>query len=226
MKQTVGPMQLLVSIVERGKGAGLIAHYGQYKVCQHLQAAGRGTAASHLLDTLGFGTTERDVLLSIAPKDTIGRLMRHLKDDDRPSLGVAGIAFAVNLTGMTALMAVALSRLQATEPEGGEKTMEQGKHHSLILVNVNHGFTDTVMDTARAAGARGGTVIRARWTGSGEVESFAGITIQAEKEVLAIVASHREREAIMESINREHGPRTPAGAMVISLPIDYTARLD
>lgn len=99
-------------------------------------------------------------------------------------------------------------------------------HHSLILVVVNQGYTDAVMDTARTVGARGGTVIRARWTGAGEVEKFVGITLQAEKEVLAIVAPARERNIIMEEIDRVHGLRTSAQGMVISLPIEQTARLD
>lgn len=226
MKHSVSPMQMLVSIVERGKGTGLMKHYKEHHVLHHHQAAGRGTAASHLLDTLGFGTTERDILISVGPTDTMRQLIAYLKDDDRSKLDAQGIAFTVNMTGMTAVLAVGLSRLKELEPERGEQIMEQGNHHSLILVSVNQGYTDEVMDTARAAGARGGTVIRARWTGAEEVEKFVGITIQAEKEVLAIVSTHRERSRIMEAIEKAHGLRTDAQAAVFSLPIENTARLD
>ena len=226
MKQSVSPMQMLVSIVERGKGTDLMKHYTRHSVIHHYQAAGRGTAASHLLDTLGFGTTERDILISAAPVATMRQLMGHLKDEDRSKLGAQGIAFSVNMSGMTAILAVGLSRLEELEPERGEQIMEQGNHHSLILVSVNQGYTDEVMDTARAAGARGGTVVRARWTGAGEVEKFVGITIQAEKEVLAIVSTHKERNQIMEAIEKGHGLRTDAQAVVFSLPIENTARLD
>lgn len=226
MTNKVSPMQLMVSIVERGKGTGLIEHYKAYKIVHHTRCAGRGTAASHLLDTLGFGTTERDIVLSVGPRDTMGQLMHYLKDEDRSKLGAQGIAFSLNVTGMTAILAVGLARLEEMEPERGEQIMKQGSHHSLILVTVNQGYTDAVMDTARAAGARGGTVIRARWTGAGEMEKFVGITLQSEKEVLAIVTPDRERAAIMEEIDRVHGLRTSAQATVISLPIDHTARLD
>ena len=58
------------------------------------------------------------------------------------------------------------------------------------------------------------------------MEKFVGITLQAEKEVLAIVAPARERNIIMEEIDRVHGLRTSAQGMVISLPIEQTARLD
>lgn len=226
MTQSVGPMQVLVSIVERGKGVELIRYYKRFRIIHHSQAAGRGTAASHLLDTLGFGTTERDIVMSVAPKDTVRQLLYDLRDDDRSKLGAQGIAFSLDVTGMTAIMAVGLSRMEKMDPERGEQLMEQGNSHSLILVTVNQGYTDAVMDTARAAGAKGGTIIRTRWTGAEKVEKFVGITIQSEKEMLAIVASNRERDKIMEEINRVHGFKTPAQAMVISLPVDHTARLD
>lgn len=226
MTHSVSPMQLLISIVERGKGQHLLEHYGQFHLMHHNQAAGRGTASSHLLDALGFGTAERDILFSFGPRDTVRQLMAYLREEDRPKLDARGIAFSLNLTGMSAILAVCLSRLEEMEPERGEPIMEHNTHHSLILVVVNQGYTDAVMDTARAMGARGGTVIRARWTGAGEVEKFVGITLQAEKEVLSIVAPTRERNAIMEEIDRVHGLRSPAQATVISLPIEHTARLD
>ena len=78
-------MQLLVSIVERGKGRDLREHYRRFGLIHHNQAAGHGTAASHLLDALGFGTSERDVLLTLGPRDTVAQLIYYLKDEDRPS---------------------------------------------------------------------------------------------------------------------------------------------
>lgn len=226
MQKAVDPMQMLVSIVERGKGMNLSKVYKSFKITQHMQSAGRGTAASHLLDTLGFGTTERDVLFSIAPKDTVRQLMYYLKDEDRPNLDAKGIAFSLDLSGLGAILAITLSRMEEMEPERGEMIMEQENRHHLILVAVNQGYTDAIMDTARAAGARGGTVIRARWVGAGEIEKFIGITLQAEKEILAIVATSKERGKIMEEINRIHGLKSSPQAVVISLPIDHTARLD
>lgn len=226
MQASVSPMQLLVSIVERGKGIEVSKIYKTFRVTQHLQSAGRGTAASHLLDTLGFGTAERDILLSIAPKDTIRQLMYYLKDEDRSELEAKGIAFTMDVSGLGTILAVTLSRIEAMDAERGEMIMEQDNRHHLILVAVNQGYTDAVMDTARAAGARGGTVVRARWVGAGEIEQFIGITLQAEKEILAIVATGKERSRIMEEINRIHGLKSSAQAVVISLPIDHTARLD
>ena len=166
MKQNIAPMQLLLSIVERGSAAKLMRQYEAFKITQHFQAFGHGTAASHLLDTLGFGTSERDILLSIAPKDTMRQLMHFLKDEERSALGAKGIACSLDLTALSAIYALGISRLEEMNPDKGEQLMEQGNQHTLILVAVNYGYTDAVMDTARACGAKGGTIVRARWAGS------------------------------------------------------------
>ncbi len=226
MKQNIAPMQLLLSIVERGTAAKLMRQYETFKVTQHFQAFGHGTAASHLLDTLGFGTSERDILLSVAPKDTVRQLMYYLKDEGRSDLGAKGIACSLDLTALSAIYALGISRLEEMNPEKGDLLMEQGNQHTLILVAVNYGYTDAVMDTARSCGATGGTVIRARWAGSQTVAKFAGITLQEEKEILAIVASRKEQAHIMEEINRLHGLRSSPQAVVIGLPIDHMAKLN
>ena len=226
MLNEIRPMQLMVSIVEGGRGLDLKAYYKEHQLLQHLQAFGRGTVASHLLDTLGFGTPDRDVLLTPAPRDNVRQFMAHLKDEDRSKLNIQGIAFSLDLSGMSAILAVCLSQAEGVQTGEGGQSVEQRKRHSLILVTVNQGCTDAVMDTARSAGARGGTVIRARWAEAGEIQKIAGITLQAEKEVLAIVAVDEDRNAIMEAIDRHHGVQTPDQAMVISLPVDQTARLD
>lgn len=75
MEKNITPMHMVVTIVERGKGLYIIQKYEEFKILHHLQAAGHGTAASHLMDALGFGTAERDIVLSFAPKDTINQLM-------------------------------------------------------------------------------------------------------------------------------------------------------
>ena len=100
-----------------------------------------------------------------------------------------------------------------------------GEGHSLVLIVVNQGHTDDVMNTARAAGARGGTIIRSRWAGSEKSENFYGITVQAEKEIIAIAAGSQLRKLIMEAVNKKHGMNTEAGAMVCSVALDQVQRL-
>ena len=79
------------------------------------------------------------------------------------------------------------------------------------------------MDAARAAGARGGTVLHGKGTGAEQVKKFYNITIAEEKEVVLIVAKTEEKTEIMRSILQKAGPDTPAKAIAFSLPTTEVA---
>ena len=51
--------------------------------------------------------------------------------------------------------------------------MQSEFKYSLVLIAVNRGFTDSVMQTAKKAGATGGTVIKARHA-EAEIVSICG----------------------------------------------------
>ena len=59
--------------------------------------------------------------------------------------------------------------------------------HAMILVTINQGYSDAVMNTARAAGATGGTILKGLRCSPGKSAVIFGITIQEEQEIVAIV---------------------------------------
>ena len=65
--------------------------------------------------------------------------------------------------------------------------------HELIMAIMNEGYSDTVMDAARSAGAGGGTVLHAKGTGRARAEKFFGVSLADEKDVVYIVAHAEER---------------------------------
>ncbi len=220
-------VRLLISIVERGQGKELTRFYGKHGLTCHFQTVGRGTAASDLLDILGVGSTERDVLLSFCEEEKAQGMLWQLREEEESSVRAKGIVFSTPLTALNTLAAAVLMRESQQKNERGAESMEQklDEEHSLILIVVNQGHTDEVMNTARTAGARGGTIIRSRWAGTEEAETFYGITLQAEKEIVAIVSSAERRKMIMEAVNKMHGMNTAAGAMVCSVAVDQMQRL-
>lgn len=71
----------------------------------------------------------------------------------------------------------------------------------LIVVFVEDSKTDKVMDAAREAGATGCTQINnARGEGLSEAQSFLGLTLETQRDVvLLLVEEHRARQ-VLESI--------------------------
>lgn len=213
-------IKIIVTIVERGKGNEIIKIYNDNQIFMHYQIAGFGTATSEIMDILGLGNSEKDIILSFTPDHTADELMYNLNTFLRSKINSRGIVFDAPLTGLNNLIATMLVFKDSGKLNEGGMIMENKGDNSLILVAVNNGYTDMVMDTARGAGAKGGTIVRARWTGTGSIEQFYGITLQSEKEILAIVAGKDNRNQIMEAINSKHGLKSKAGGMICSIALD------
>ena len=146
------PIKMLISIVERGRGSAIMKLYTQRQVFLHCQCPGTGTATSDILNILGLGSSEKDVIISYAAAGAAGQLLTDLDTDLRGAAKTAGIVFMLPLTGINNLVASIIQyKTDPVKPDKkGEEKMEQSDS-SLILVVCNRGCTDAVMATAKAA---------------------------------------------------------------------------
>ena len=181
---------------------------------------GRGTAVQSMLDLLGIESNEKRVVLSTATEEKTAALIEAQKR--RLHIGVPGhgIVIAVPVKSIGGGKTVAYLR---GEDGTAKYTPSLNYAYELIVVIANEGRTDTVMNAARAAGARGGTVLHGKGTGSEAAMKFLNISIADEKEVILIVAPTAEKTAIMSEILKKAGPDTDAKAIAFSLPTSAVA---
>ena len=97
--------------------------------------------------------------------------------------------------------------------------------HEMIVCIVNNGFSEAVMDAAKAAGARGGTVINARGTADKEAEKFFNISIQPEKEMVLILVKSEIRDTVLHALYKGAGLGTPAQGIAFAAPVDAVVGL-
>lgn len=216
-------LALIMSIVERGRAGKLTKLYTENQVFTHIRCEGVGTATSEIMDILGLGSSEKDIVLSLAPIGAARALMDRLTDDLHGAVPGRGIAFTAPLSAVSNLVAAVINTRTKLDTETEDKDMQQKS--SLIMVTVNQGFTDVVMDTAKKAGARGGTIIRGRWVANENFESLANLADQEEKEIIIIVVPKEIRNNVMEAIHNQHGLQTEVGAMVCAMGVDQMVHL-
>ena len=218
-------LSLIMSIVERGNGGKLVKLYSKSQIFTHIRLEGQGTATSEILDILGLGGSEKDIILSMTTQPAARALLEKLDNELRGAVPGRGIAFTVRLAALSSLLAAFIDMKTKVE-RTGEESMENQQKNSMILVTVNQGYTDIVMETARKAGARGGTIIRGRWAGDESFAQTSGITtLQAEKELIFIVVPTELRNGIMDAVAKNHGLRTEAGAMVTAIGVEQLVHL-
>ena len=183
----------------------------------------KGTASSEMMDTLGFGSIDKRILIGTVPKAFGRRMLGLLHSELRLDAVNSGIAFTVPLTGASKLLVQMMESTQQkseTSPKGkGEPTLTQ-QQYTLITAVVDRGFSGDVMEAAKAAGAGGGTVVTGRGIENQEATSFWGLSVQEEKELVLILAEQESKVQIMRAISEKCGMNSPAKGLVISLPID------
>ena len=98
-------MKVILSIVERGQGAAMLKLYRKLHVPIHLQCAGKGTATSEIMDILGLGSSEKDILLSFSAASAAKNLLHSLDNELRGHTGGAGIVVSIPISGLNSLVA-------------------------------------------------------------------------------------------------------------------------
>ncbi len=100
------------------------------------------------------------------------------------------------------------------------------ENYELIITIVNAGYTDLVMEAAKAEGATGGTVLDGKGTGNEAMEKFFGITIQPEKELVLILIARNLKDAVLKAIYRDAGLETKGQGIAFALPVDDVAGMN
>lgn len=105
-------------------------------------------------------------------------------------------------------------------PEVMEKGAQTERKYELIVSIINRGYSELVMDSAKAMGATGGTIIGAKGTVAEKAKTILGISVQADKEMILILADKEKRNGIMSAIVSSAGLNTLGKGIVFSLPVD------
>lgn len=213
-------IKLLITIVDRGKGAKAAALYRSEHIYFNYICLGLGTANSEILDYFGLSETQKDVVFTPAPAVKLHSVMKKAGEHFRIMHPGMGILCALPLSGVSGHIPKSTCRPEFLSTENGGKEVEASVQYDLILTIVNHGCTDTVMRAARAAGAGGGTVLHAREVGEEDIKNLLGITIEPEREIVMILSPRAQKQAIMQAVNKAAGLATNCRGVLFSLPVD------
>ena len=121
-------MVLIMSIVERGCGSKLVKLYQKNQIFTHIRCEGQGTATSEILDILGLGGSEKDIILSTGTRTAARLLLEKLDDELHREVPGRGIAFTAPLSALSNLMAAYIDLKTKPEREGTGSMDNQQKN--------------------------------------------------------------------------------------------------
>jgi nitrogen regulatory protein PII len=248
-------LKLIFFIVDWNRAKVISGALEEEKVRFHFITKARGTASSEILDLLGIGANDKAVLLCLEQAVMAPVLLKEVRKKLKFNSPGAGIAFVAPLSGINSpilrvfkqsihkneKLAEALSgageyqaapsgnaasaAASANRPANQGGAMSGEFTHDLIVAVVNQGYSDELMNTARGAGATGGTVINARGQAHSGTVKFFGVSVQDEREVILILTAREKKVPIMRAVCEAHGLNSKAEGIVFSLPVDQVMGL-
>ncbi|MFR8012727.1 MAG: transcriptional regulator [Clostridia bacterium] len=198
------------------------------------QCRGQGTAPSELMDILGFGGTTRLITMGMLPQFAVKDLFEKSQQEFDFYQRGGGIVLTIPITGLQSPVFHLLNEgprdaMEQKIQERVEKDMaevHEKSKYNLIWASVAAGYSDDVIDAARAAGAKGGTVLHGRRRNSEHVSQHFGISLQDEQDFVMIVVPKEKKREIMTAICNSCGLHTPARGTVLALPVDDVVGLE
>lgn len=192
-----GSAELLThAAVEAGAGGGTISR-------------GKGTAANSFLQILGLADSDKDLIYVLASSEKMKPIMDAMILVSSEKKQPFGIIFTLGVN----------SFLKAGTITGKDDTNMETTHQ-LITVIVNKGFADDAMAAARKAGAGGGTIMNARGTARPGEETFFGMEIVPEKDMILILAENAKVQPILDAIKALPCLEKPGTGIAFACPAE------
>lgn len=208
----------LITIANRKFAEDYLEFFRDYNISHVMEKFCDGTATNTTLDILGFKDNHNVMFETMISNEQVKEIVKGLKNEMNIDGAGNGIALFISVDGIGGKSSKQYF-IDEKNSENKEIINMESYNSVLIITIVDKGNTELVMDSAKSAGATGGTVVRAHGTGT-DIAKFFGITISEEKEMVYIVSSRENRDNIMKAIMENAGRGTEAHGVVFSLPID------
>ena len=212
----------LLSIVQQGKGKKLMKALRDLKVAMNFQTVGMGTAPTEMMDIFGLGSHDKDVIISIGAETNIREMIANFGENFQSHSKYGGLMIVLDVSASSRLLNEILN-FQIMQKEFAP--MRNEHHNNLIVISVNEGYSESVMQLARKAGATGGTVIKGRLADGEQFTEFVNTEVSSEREILFILAPTKVGAQIMTDVNKDFGITSPANGIIFALPTEKAFKI-
>ncbi len=184
---------------------------------------GKGTVKSTALNLLGIKSQKREVIHFLLKSDQADEMLEYFNQELQLKVHGHGIAYttsvlhAIGLPGQdSGIKQDAINAAQCVE---GESMFKK------LTVIVERGLSDDVMDIAREAGVRGGTILHGRGASAEIATTLFGMEIEPEKELIIILTPDALVDKVVTALSDALNLNEPGKGILFIEPILETRGL-
>ncbi|HPO77985.1 P-II family nitrogen regulator [Thermoclostridium caenicola] len=184
-------------------------------ICGGIITLGRGTVKSSVLHLLGIKSQKKEIISFLLEKEQTKEMLDFFTAELQLHEPGHGIAF-------TTPVVMAGCRPGKTQESGNtEQAMkEEGmRMYKKLTVVVDRGMGEDVMEIARKAGVRGGTIMHGRAAGAEYTEKLFGMEIEPEKELVLILIPDELVEKVADALYQELHLEEPGKGILFVEPV-------
>jgi nitrogen regulatory protein PII len=204
---------LFFTIVSRGKANAVLEKAEEYGATGGTIFLGEGTVQSKILEGLGLTETPKEILMISASEELSDCLHKNLSEAFLYSKRNNGIAFTIPFKR---------HKLKTTEQDSISK--EQNAQYDCIITIVDKGKSRDCVKAARAAGARGGTLIHGHGAGI-PTDFYYPLVIEPQKNIVFHIVPKDKSDAVKERIISDLELGKTGKGIIFTLPVTRTSGL-
>lgn len=183
--------ELICAVVNYGVASKVMRLTNREGVVSSFTSLATGTASNALLDILSISDIRKEVVFILVEKEYVQEILDEIIAKVKIYKSNHGIVFTIPIV-------FPVNKQTLNKEKGGEDSM-----YNSIFIVVDKGQGASVMESANAAGAKGGTILSARGVAGGETSKIFEMEIEPEKEVVMIIASHDITDKIVDQVNKD-----------------------
>ncbi|WP_296559668.1 P-II family nitrogen regulator [uncultured Acetobacterium sp.] len=188
--------ELVYVVVNYGMGSRILHKAKEYGISGGTIFLGKGTVNNSLLNFLSLYDERKEIVLLGTDNHTADHALVELNKEfqfEKPNHGIVFTTSACEIIG---------SRCYKSEENEEGRGVNKLMYQNIITI-VNRGKAEEVIEAAKAAGSKSGTIINARGSGVNETSKLFNMDIEPEKEIVIILSKEDITEAIVTSIREK-----------------------
>ncbi|NLV70715.1 MAG: P-II family nitrogen regulator [Clostridiales bacterium] len=199
--------ELIYAIVHDGMGSKVLRTAKGCGVSGGTILLGKGTICNPILEKLALSDVHKEIVMMVAPREQARAALEKLNKTYKLHKRNHGIAYSIPVY---AICGSSTCRCEQPDETGG---LEETMYQSIIII-VDKGKAEAVVDAATGAGAKGATIINARGSGVNEISKVFSMEIEPEKEIILMVTGKDQTASIVESIRRDFDIEEPGKGII------------
>ena len=187
---------MICCIVNCGAASKALRIAKQHGVRGGTICLGSGTVKNKLLELLDLDETRKEILFMGVRQSQCSEIMQLLSKEMSFHKPNHGIIFSFSLKSLVGTRNFEF--FESNQTEAVKNVM-----HNAIFVIVEKGLAEDVIEAAKQAGARGGTIINARGSGINDTDTVFAMPIEPEREIVLVIADEAITKPITEAVRNQ-----------------------